>query len=136
MILVNSLPTTNDESGRSVVPRSSSVDLYNAMELGEQELENGNDDNDDDNEKNNGDTSLLSMMTGGGNEDDAIVLNVHQSRMLIKCISCTGVLPLWNEPHVYDEQAYCLSDNADSTVQLESGEESICSGAERVSILL
>lgn len=108
--------------------RSSTLDLYNSMLLGEQELEslNENDDNGGDDEKSNNDASLLSMtMTDGNEEDNSIGLSDQQNPALLKCISCNGVLPSWNNERG-DEQSYCLSES----------EENICFGAVRVRICI
>lgn len=117
---------------------SSSVDLYKNMVMFEQEQGNSDDDDDNDNDdgKDNG-GSLLSMMTDDV-KDDAAALD-DQPMTLLKCVSCSGILPLWRNQrnsHV-DEQSFCLPDVGGSTVQQEkstTGHEnyqSICIGAVR-----
>lgn len=126
MIIGNSVPTSEEGNISGGVPRLSSLELYRSMLLGEQELEslNENDDNGSDDEKNN-DASLLSMTMPDGNEGHDAGLSDQQNPALLKCISCNGVLPSWNNERG-DEQSYCLSEN----------EDNLCYGAVRVSIIL
>jgi len=108
----------------------SSMDLYQNMMKFEQEQGNtGNDDENKDDDKDSG-GSLLRMMTAAAASDD---------QLLLKCVSCTGLLPSWYNKHddVHaDEQSYCLPDVGGSTVEGQENAEkypSVCTGAVRVS---
>lgn len=112
----------------------SSLDLYHSMEMGEQErLESlGGNDDEDDSEKDS-DGSLLSMVGGG---DDSDIDQEHLTELLT-CMSCSGVLPTWQDEQNVDEQSYCLSDRGQPLTQDSSNgveELNVCSGAVRVSI--
>lgn len=120
---------------------SSSIELYKAMVLAEQELEsNGGGNGDDDDEIDHGSegASLLSPMMGGS-EDGR---RQHSGAAQLRCLSCTGVLPAWHEQrdaHV-DEQSYCYTDGAPTQQQDNDNngtdrdeEQNVCTGAMRVS---
>ncbi|XP_060843632.1 uncharacterized protein LOC132923711 [Rhopalosiphum padi] len=109
----------------------SSLDLYHSMEMGEQErLESlGGNDDEDDSEKDS-DGSLLSMVGGG---DDSDIDQEHLTELLT-CMSCSGVLPTWQDEQNVDEQSYCLSDRGQPLTQDSSNgveELNVCSGAVR-----
>lgn len=121
----------------------SSIDLYNSMELGEQErLESlGGNDDEEDSERDSG-ASLLSMVSGDDSDDVASSGQEHLTTLLT-CMSCSGRLPVWQDDqnsHI-DEQSYCLSDRGQSLSRDNGNENSngheepnVCSGAVRVSI--
>lgn len=118
---------------------SSSVELYNAMILAEQELENNGEDEDEVDHSSEG-ASLLSPMMGGSEGGRRQHLGIAQ----LQCLSCTGVLPAWHEQRDAhdDEQSYCYPDGAPALQQdNDKGtdgnvEQNVCSGAMRVSIIV
>lgn len=118
---------------------SSSVDLYNAMVLAEQEQGLGGNDDDDDDKDMDYRGSLLSIFARIGDNNMASETMGHQKVRFLKCTSCTGVLPTGHD-NPNDEQLYCLPDGNTTPSQNqqdnddEDEELSICSGAARVSI--
>lgn len=131
-------PRQKSESSKS--SGSSSVDLYKNMVMFEQEQNISDDDDDDDNndDKDN-DDSLLSVITDGVKDDETFD---DQPTMLLKCASCSGILPLWRDQRnsIVDEQSFCLPDVGSSTIQQgktltgHENYQSVCTGAVRVSI--
>lgn len=132
-------------------PTTSSIDLYNAMVLAEEELGVDSDDVESNDSGGNGSGSLLAMMTSSGGQR-------QQPTRLLKCASCSGILP--RAVAAADEQSYCLPDVGNSAMKRRrrkrrrrrrdddnantDGENSqqdndrpeigVCSGAVRVSI--
>lgn len=107
------------------------------------EQEQGNSDDDDDDENDDGkdnDDSLLSVITDGVKDDETTFDD--QPTMLLKCASCSGILPLWRDQRnsIVDEQSFCLPDVGSSTIQQgktltgHENYQSVCIGAVRVSI--
>uniref|UniRef100_A0A2S2QJX9 receptor protein serine/threonine kinase n=1 Tax=Sipha flava TaxID=143950 RepID=A0A2S2QJX9_9HEMI len=128
------LGPTGQQVKRVSTSGSSSVELYNAMILAEQEIENNGDDDDEVDHGNEG-ASLLSPMMGGTESGRRQHLGTSQ----LQCSFCTGVLPAWHEQRDADddEQSYCFPDGA-PTLQRDSDkgtdgdvEQNVCSGAMR-----
>lgn len=117
-----------------VAPGTSSLDLYNAMVLAEQEQGLGGNDDDDDDKDADSVGSLLSIFARIG--DSNMENSGHQKVRFLKCKSCSGVLPA-NHGDANDEQQYCLPDgnkNQQNDDDEVDEDPSICSGASRVSI--